>query len=57
MELDKPHINGGGLGTFFSYHGWLALGVRLFRSISFPAKAAWISAMFLIPLVILLWLL
>ena len=55
--MDKRNTDSGGFGSFFSYHGWLAPGVRLFRSVSFPAKAAWISAMFLIPLVILLWLL
>jgi methyl-accepting chemotaxis protein len=41
----------GGFGEFFRYHGWLAPGVRLFRSISFPAKASWISAAFGVPLV------
>ncbi|MEO6852573.1 MAG: methyl-accepting chemotaxis protein, partial [Rhodoferax sp.] len=55
--MDNRNNVGGGFGSFFSYHGWLAPGVRLFRSISFPAKAAWISTMFLVPLVIMLWLL
>lgn len=54
--MDNRHA-GGGFGSFFSYHGWLAPGVRLFRSVSFPAKAAWISTMFLVPLVLMLWLL
>ncbi len=43
-----------GFGDFFRYHGWLAPGVRLFRRISFKAKAAWISAAFLLPLVMAL---
>ena len=42
---------------FFQHHGWLAPGVRLFRSISFPAKTAWIVAFMLIPMVGLLALL
>nr|WP_315425699.1 methyl-accepting chemotaxis protein [uncultured Albidiferax sp.] len=45
-----------GFGSFFKYHGWLAPGVKLFRSISFPAKAAWISFMLVIPLALLVWL-
>jgi methyl-accepting chemotaxis protein len=45
------------LGSFFKYHGWLSPGVRLFRLISFPAKAAWIALAFAIPLVVTLWLL
>ena len=57
MDIGNRKSDGGGFGSFFSYHGWLAPGVRLFRSISFPAKAAWISAMFLVPLVMMLWLL
>jgi methyl-accepting chemotaxis protein len=47
----------GGFGEFFRYHGWLAPGVRLFRSISFPAKASWISAAFILPLVVTLFFL
>jgi methyl-accepting chemotaxis protein len=35
---------------FFTYHGWLAPGVRLFRSITFPAKAAWLLATLIIPI-------
>lgn len=46
-----------GFGDFFRYHGWLAPGIKLFRRISFPAKAGWVGTMFLIPLVLLLWLL
>jgi hypothetical protein len=36
---------------FFAYHGVWAFGVRLFRKISFKAKATLISAAFLAPLV------
>ena len=43
-----------GFGSFFRYHGWLSPGVRLFRRLNFPAKAAWIAVMFLIPLTIML---
>ncbi len=42
------------VGDFFRYHGWLAPGVRLFRRISFQAKALWVTAAFLVPLVMLL---
>ena len=41
-------------GGFFTHHGWLAPAVRLFRTIGFPAKAAWVSAAFLAPLAIML---
>jgi methyl-accepting chemotaxis protein len=51
--LSAP-IQGSGFGEFFRYHGWLAPGVRLFRSITFTAKAAWVSAAFVIPLLITL---
>ena len=43
-----------GFGSFFRYHGWLSPGVRLFRRLNFTAKALWISVMFLIPLVIMM---
>ena len=46
-----------GFGSFFRYHGWLSPGIRLFRSIKFPAKASWISLMFLVPLAATLWFL
>jgi methyl-accepting chemotaxis protein len=45
---------GSGFGEFFRYHGWLAPGVRLFRRIGFPAKAALVALAFLVPLVIAL---
>jgi methyl-accepting chemotaxis protein len=56
MSNHQP-IQDAGFGSFFRYHGWLAPGIKLFRRIGFPAKAAWLSAMFVIPLVILLGLL
>ena len=43
-----------GFGEFFRYHGWLAPGVRLFRSIGFQAKAWWVSVAFVVPLVMAL---
>ena len=43
-----------GFGEFFRYHGWLAPGVRLFRSIGFKAKAWWVSVAFVVPLVMAL---
>ena len=51
------HTIDSGFGSFFAYHGWLSPGVRLFRSISFPAKAAWVGCMFLIPLITMIWFL
>ncbi len=42
------------MGDFFSYHGWLAPGVRLFRAIGFTAKALWVSMAFVTPLLMLL---
>jgi len=45
---------GSGFGAFFRYHGWLSPGVRLFRRISFTAKAAWIALAFTVPMVMLL---
>jgi len=44
-------------GDFFRYHGWLSPGVRLFRKLSFPAKAGWVAMAFLIPLLLLLFFL
>jgi methyl-accepting chemotaxis protein len=44
-------------GGYFSHHGWLAPGVKLFRRLSFPAKSAWILISVLIPIVSLLVLL
>jgi methyl-accepting chemotaxis protein len=44
-----------GIGGFFRYHGVWAPGVRLFRKLDFPAKAAIISVAFLIPLLVLAW--
>ncbi|MFG6468473.1 methyl-accepting chemotaxis protein [Roseateles sp. BYS87W] len=41
-------------GDFFRYHGWLAPGIRLFRRLSFTAKALWIATAFVVPLVVML---
>ena len=46
----------GAASDFFKYHGIWAPGVRLFRQLTFGAKAAIISAVFLIPLLQLGWL-
>jgi hypothetical protein len=43
----------GAVGEFFRYHGMWAPGVRLFRSLGFQAKALIISAVFLLPIVVL----
>ena len=40
-------------GGFFSHHGLWAPGVRLFRTLQFRAKAAIVSALFLLPIVAL----
>jgi len=40
-------------GGFFAYHGVWAPGVRLFRKLSFAAKAALISATFVAPMLVL----
>jgi len=47
-------VTGSEFGTFFRYHGWLSPGVRLFRRISFPAKAAWVALAFVVPMLMLL---
>ncbi len=41
--------------AFFAHHGFMAPGIRLFRVIGFPAKAAWVSAAFLLPMLLLSW--
>ena len=43
------------LSEFFRYHGAWAPGIRLFRAIGFRAKAMIISAMFLVPILLLSW--
>jgi len=53
MEVKR----GSGFGEFFRYHGWLAPGVRLLRSIGFPSKAACIAAAFMVPLLVMLFFL
>jgi len=50
-----PAVREKGLPVFFRHHGLMAPGIRLFRVISFPAKAAWVSAAFLVPLLMLAW--
>jgi len=42
---------------FFTYHGWLAPGVRLFRGLSFPSKSVWLLGTLLVPIAGLLYLL
>ncbi|MCB1994690.1 MAG: HAMP domain-containing protein, partial [Rhodoferax sp.] len=49
--------SGSGFGEFFRYHGWLSPGIRLFRAIGFPRKAAWVAGAFLVPLVTALYFL
>ncbi|MEK8051365.1 methyl-accepting chemotaxis protein [Ideonella sp. DXS22W] len=39
--------------AFFRYHGVMSPGIRAFRRIGFPAKAAWVSMAFLLPIVLL----
>jgi methyl-accepting chemotaxis protein len=41
--------------AFFQHHGVMAPGIRLFRVIGFPAKMAWVSAAFVLPLMFLAW--
>ncbi len=52
LPLKVPPRRSGvnGLADLFRYHGFWAIGVRLFRRMSFPAKAAVISAIFLVVL-------
>ncbi|MFT3955227.1 MAG: methyl-accepting chemotaxis protein [Piscinibacter sp.] len=45
-------MGSGGLIEFFRHHGAWAPGVRLFRRIQFRTKAAIISAVFIVPLVL-----
>jgi methyl-accepting chemotaxis protein len=52
--MARPSALDSGFGEFFRYHGWLAPGIRLFRRLSFPGKAAWVSVAFMIPLVVLM---
>jgi methyl-accepting chemotaxis protein len=51
---DSQTGGGASLGDFFRYHGWLSPGVRLFRSISFPKKTAWVAMALLVPLAVML---
>ena len=54
LPLQNTSLNSG-FGEFFRYHGWLAPGIRLFRSIGFRAKAFWVAGAFVIPLVLALY--
>ena len=47
------HAGGLSSGGFFSHHGPWAPGVRLFRTLQFRAKAAIVSAFFLLPILAL----
>ncbi len=49
--MQSAHGASNPLSEFFRYHGFWAPGIRLFRSMGFRAKAVWISAAFLLPLV------
>ncbi|MEK8087988.1 methyl-accepting chemotaxis protein [Aquabacterium sp. A3] len=49
------HTRPARLADFFRYHGLWAPGVRLFRRLHFRAKALILSAMFIIPIVLLSW--
>jgi len=44
-----------GTPRFFHHHGVMAPGIRLFRVIGFPAKSAWVSMAFLMPILVLSW--
>jgi methyl-accepting chemotaxis protein len=58
LQLEHPLQKAATHGGYFSYHGWLAPGVRLFRRLGFPAKALCVSLAFLAPLaatLIFLW--
>jgi len=45
----------GGLFNFFRHHGVWSPGVRLFRAVGFGTKAAVISAVFMVPILLLVW--
>jgi methyl-accepting chemotaxis protein len=53
----SPAVGGAHFGEFFRYQGCLSPGVRLFRRISFRAKAFWVSLAFLMPLAMALFFL
>jgi methyl-accepting chemotaxis protein len=52
--LNPPTAMDGGGADFFRFHGVWAPGVRLFRRINFASKASIVSAVFLVPLLVLL---
>ncbi len=39
---------------YFTHHGWLAPGIRLFRNLRFPAKSAWVVTAMVAPVLLLL---
>ena len=39
---------------YFAHHGWWAPGIRLFRSLQFAAKAVILSAVLVVPVIVLL---
>jgi methyl-accepting chemotaxis protein len=43
------------LPAMFHHHGFMAPGIRLFRVLSFSAKSFWVSATFMLPIVLLSW--
>jgi len=55
MSKDNHQALDVGFGSFFRYHGLLAPGIRLFRRLQFPAKAAFISIAFVLPLCLALY--
>ncbi|MCB1998620.1 MAG: hypothetical protein KDG57_22550, partial [Rhodoferax sp.] len=55
----RPGSSADDAPAFFRHHGFMAPGIRAFRRIGFPAKSAWVSLAFLLPIVMLavsLWL-
>ena len=57
VPATMPNGRTGGLRNYFKYHGLWAPGVRLFRSVGFPTKAALILLMTGLPLAVALTLL
>jgi len=43
----------GNVPAFFAHHGFMAPGIRMFRVIGFAAKSGWVSAAFLLPMLLL----
>jgi methyl-accepting chemotaxis protein len=56
LDFNNPALSEPARKTgFFQHHGIWAPGVRLFRRMSFSQKACSITAMFLVPIVVLTW--